>query len=276
MKALNNILHFEAKETRLDLEKELFEHKEFMLYHGSFDHSNIKAYQGYYCKMVRVLFHRKGSARYLINSMPYDLTAPQILIIPAGSIFSVTDNIEELDNVGFCYDVENFPVVTPEVLTLSENGARIFSIYMDIMWEMVKMMGYEREVFYPLLKSLAQWYKRVKPEFNAYHTDKIIVKFIDLVNKHSIRERTLQFYASRLFMTPHYLSAYIRKVSGQTFSEWINYSVMQKINILLRFSDLSLNEIAEEMNFSNTAELSRYYKRQTGITPYKYRKNLKE
>jgi len=274
MNALNNILHFEANETRLDLEKESFEHKEFMLYHKQFDHSNLKPNQGYYCSKVRVLFHRKGKVRYLINSVPYDLVAPQILIIPAGSIFSLVNNGEELDNVGFTYNEETFPIMTPHVLTVTPTGERIFNLYMDTMWELVKTQGYNHDVIHPLLKSLAQWYVRLHPENHAITADQIIMKFLDLVNKHSGKERSLNFYASKLFMTPHYLSAYIRKVSGQTFTDWINHSVMQKINIMLRFSDLSLNDIAEEFNFLNSAELSRYYKRQTGITPYKFRKSL--
>lgn len=274
MKALNNILHFEAKETRLDLEKESFEHKEFMLFHKTFDHSKLKAYQGYYCSKVRVLFHRKGSTRYLINSVAYDIEAPTILIIPAGSIFSITDNGAELDNIGFTYNEDTFPIMTPHVLHVTPVGEKIFNLYMDIMWELVKTQGYDYEVINPLLNSLAQWYVRLHPEKRAITSDQTIMKFLRLVNQYSGKERSLNFYADKLYMTPHYLSAYIRKVSGQTFTEWINYSVMQKINILLRFTESPLNEIAEDLNFTNTAELSRYYKRQTGITPYKFRKSL--
>jgi len=272
MNNLNKTLNFGVKETRIDLDKEFFEHEELIFYHGNFDVSKIKPNQGYYSSMVRVILVTKGSARYLVNSRPYDLTESQLLIIPSGDIFTLADN-HNLESIGFCYVVEDFPLVIPVVITLTEENVRSFLLYMDLIWEMLKKLGYKREIIYPLFKSISQWFQLAHYNDQNYYSDSVIVKFINLVNENSDKERTLNFYASKLFMTPHYLSAYIRKVTGYTFTRWINYSVVQKINILLRYSDKTVNEIADEMNFASGPEMSRYYKRHTGITPYKYRKN---
>jgi len=272
MKDLNNIIYIDANETRINLEKESFEHDEFILYHKAFDSDRFVSNQGFYCTMNLLIYQKRGTALIKVNSTHYELKAMQMIIVPAGSIFS-QESPDKLNNFGFFHNVEHFPIVEPVILTLSEEEAYIFCHYMDLVWAVVKKDGYVRDIVHPLITSLAQWIHQLPHEEHAYYSDKIIVKFMDLVNKYSNKERSLAYYASRLFMTPHYLSAYIRRLSGRTFTDWINSSAIQKINILLRFTDKSLNEIAEEMNFPNGAELSRYYKRHTGITPYKFRKN---
>ncbi len=272
MKDLNNIIYINTSETRIDLEKEIFENDEFMLYHKSFDSDKYVSYQGFYSPMNLLIYQKSGSSLIKINSTQYELKASEMIIVPAGAIFC-QESPDKSNNYGFFHNIEHFPIVEPVVLSLSKEEAYIFCHYMDLIWAVVKKNGYVREIVHPLIVSLAQWVHQIPHEEKEYYSDKVIVKFMDLVNRHSHTERSLEFYASKLFMTPHYLSAYIRKLSGRRFTDWINYSVVQKINVLLLFTEKSLNEIAEEMNFANGAELSRYYKRHTGTTPYKFRKN---
>ena len=94
-----------------------------------------------------------------------------------------------------------------------------------------------------------------------------------LYNGEYVRNRDLGFYASRLCVTPHYLSEICKKVSGKPASYWIDRFTMQEIIRLLRQKDLSLAEIAERMNFSSVSYLSRYVQRRLGVPPSEYRKD---
>ncbi|MED9800693.1 MAG: helix-turn-helix domain-containing protein, partial [Prevotella sp.] len=98
--------------------------------------------------------------------------------------------------------------------------------------------------------------------------------FIELLyNGEYMRNRSLSHYASRLCVTPHYLSEICKKISGKTASYWIDRFTMQEITRLLRQKELSLTEIAERMNFSSMSYFSRFVQKRIGLSPSEYRKD---
>ena len=103
----------------------------------------------------------------------------------------------------------------------------------------------------------------------------LLRNFIELLyNGEYIRNRDLEFYASRLCITPHYLSEICKKVSGKPASYWIDRFTMQEITRLLRQKELPLTEIAERMNFSSVSYFSRYIQKRLGVCPTEYRDNF--
>jgi len=96
-------------------------------------------------------------------------------------------------------------------------------------------------------------------------------KFMALLSQHSKNERTLAFYASKLYITPKYMTSLIRKASGRSAMEWINDFVIMEAKNLLRYSDMSIQEISEYLNFSNQSFFAQYFKRLSGCSPSDYR-----
>ena len=106
------------------------------------------------------------------------------------------------------------------------------------------------------------------------HIASLLRKFIELLyDGEYIRNRDLDFYASRLCITPHYLSEICKKVSGKPATYWIDRFTLQEITRLLRQKELSLTTIAERMNFSSISYFSRYVQKRMKITPSEYRKD---
>ena len=104
------------------------------------------------------------------------------------------------------------------------------------------------------------------------HTASQLRKFIELLyNGEYIRNRELDFYASLLCITPHYLSELCRKVSGRPATYWIDRFSIQEITRLLRQKELSLTAISERMNFSSVSYFSRYVQKRLKISPSEYR-----
>ena len=104
------------------------------------------------------------------------------------------------------------------------------------------------------------------------HTASQLRKFIELLyNGEYIRNRELDFYASLLCITPHYLSELCRKVSGRPATYWIDRFTIQEITRLLRQKELSLTAISERMNFSSVSYFSRYVQKRLKISPSEYR-----
>lgn len=90
-----------------------------------------------------------------------------------------------------------------------------------------------------------------------------------------ISDRSLEYYAGRLCITPHYLSEISKSLSGQPATYWVDRFVAAELSRLLIQPDLSLEVIADRMNFSSVSYLSRYVKSKLGVTPSEYRSNFR-
>ena len=98
-------------------------------------------------------------------------------------------------------------------------------------------------------------------------------RFMQVVSRHYMQERSVGFYADELNLTPKYLTTVIRKASGRTATDWINSFVILEAKNLLKYSTLSIQEIAYKLNFPNQSFFGKYFKNHTGQTPSAYRMN---
>ena len=105
---------------------------------------------------------------------------------------------------------------------------------------------------------------------------RILQRFVALLQEGLYKkERSVEYYASRLFITPKYLSEACVAVSGHNASYWIERYTAQEVAHQLSDRSKSLVEIADELNFSSPSYLSRYVKRAFGCSPTDYRHRLK-
>lgn len=96
-------------------------------------------------------------------------------------------------------------------------------------------------------------------------------RFIRELTENYKTERSVGFYASRLCITPKYLTTLIKKVSGRSAAEWIDNYVILEAKNLLRYSSMSIQEVAYYLNFPNQSFFGKYFKHQTGMPPSAYK-----
>ena len=89
------------------------------------------------------------------------------------------------------------------------------------------------------------------------------------------RERSVDYYASRLCITPKYLSECCQMVSGHNASHWIDRYTTEEVVRQLHDRHKTFVQIAYDLNFSSASYLSRYVTRVLGCSPSEYRKKLK-
>ena len=96
-------------------------------------------------------------------------------------------------------------------------------------------------------------------------------KFLALALKHCDKDREVKFYADKLCVTPQYLNAVIKDTRGETASAIIKRVTILTIEAKLKSSTASIQEIANSLNFPNASFFSKFFKRETGMTPKQYR-----
>ena len=87
-------------------------------------------------------------------------------------------------------------------------------------------------------------------------------------------ERDVSYYAERLNVSPKYLSATIKRVTGHSVTSYIDRHTIPILKDYLNDERLSLSQIAELMNFASLSYFSRYCTKHLGKSPSEYRQSL--
>ena len=110
------------------------------------------------------------------------------------------------------------------------------------------------------------------------HTDRtayIVKQLIALLSTGISRtERDVSYYAERLNVSPKYLSATIKRVTGHSVTSYIDRHTVPILKDYLGDERLSLTQIAELMNFASLSYFSRYCSKHLGQSPSEYRQSL--
>ena len=96
-------------------------------------------------------------------------------------------------------------------------------------------------------------------------------QFTELLGEHYKHDRSVGFYARQLCITPKYLTTLIKRISGKSVSEWIDNYVILEAKTLLKYSNMSVQEIAYYLNFPNQSFFGSYFKRNAGMSPSQYK-----
>ena len=121
--------------------------------------------------------------------------------------------------------------------------------------------------------SVIQHYIAADPaaEGDKSRADIYFREFLQTLSQHYKTERTVAFYAQQLCVTPKYLTTLVKRISGRAVSEWIEIYVILEAKTLLKYSSLSIQEIAYALNFPNQSFFGSYFKRNTGMSPSQYK-----
>ena len=106
---------------------------------------------------------------------------------------------------------------------------------------------------------------------SSSHKKRIIDNFMKLVEESDGRIRRVDEFASQLNITPKYLSTILKEVMNRRPSTYILLYTMKAIEHRLRFTDMTMQEIAHDLKFPNASFFGKYFKERTGMTPLEYR-----
>ena len=218
----------------------------------------------------RVVFFRAGTLRLCINLREVEFKAGDLLAVSPGTVFEFLYVSPDLDLAMLAFSNTLMENWQKEDLLQTYLQGRLF-LHLSLTAKEVQRM----EQLFALLWEVVhdRPFPRASTE-SQQHTrqEEVFNRFLELVNKYAARERSITFYADRLFLTPRYLSTLVRQASGRTVMDWVNEAVMQEAKLMLRHTDKLVYQIADELNFPNASFFSKYFRRMAGMTPNDYRR----
>lgn len=220
----------------------------------------------------RVVFFRAGTLRLRINLREVEFKEGDLLAVSPGTVFEFLYVSPDLDLSMLAFSnslMENWQkedllqiYLQGRLflhLSLTEKEVQRMEQLFALLWEVVHDRPFPRASVQSLISlcfhQLDFVRKRSQSTERQQHTrqEDIFNRFLELVNKYAVRERSIAFYADRLFLTPRYLSTLVRQASGRTVMDWVNEAVMQEAKLMLRHTDKLVYQIADELNFPNAS-----------------------
>ena len=83
-----------------------------------------------------------------------------------------------------------------------------------------------------------------------------------------------EFISGQLHLDYKYLSSLFSSVEGITFEQFIILQKIEKVKELLVYDELTVSEIAYQLDYSSVAYLSNQFKKVTGMTPSQFKKEV--
>ncbi|MBF7092617.1 AraC family transcriptional regulator [Flavobacterium sp. ALJ2] len=122
----------------------------------------------------------------------------------------------------------------------------------------------------------ALYYKKDENALAIYsRTEKIVMDFIDLIQEYSTGNHDVKFYADSLFVSKGHLRKAVRRITGMSAKYFIEMAIVSEAYLLLADDDLSITDIAEQLNFRTLPSFSIFFKKYTKLSPTQYRLKLR-
>jgi len=241
-----------------------------------------------------VLLIMKGSGLHIIDSNEYEIKPPCIFFMSPGQTHKLKLS-NDIDGFIFLFTSEfyllnqsnknrllEFPFFfsvnqdnPPLLLHNQQDVLFIKSLFERGCNEIAKAEHALDEIIRSLLDlillSAVQLYPRsVEIQKSKGH---ILVKnFLQLLEENYQKNQRVNDYAENLAITANHLTQVVRQLTGKTPSEIIQEKINVEIKRLLLHTNLTVAEIAENMNFGDNSYFTKFFKKNTGLTPLQFRK----
>jgi len=176
---------------------------------------------------------------------------------------------------------DNVSILDSCIIQVSEDHKAVGRQYVSLIDSLVKSGIYDlKDILKPVFASIFSFVanvmymntpKDVRLAEQNSRSKRIFANFMKLVTEDHMEHRYLEYYADQLSLSPKYLSATVKAVSGKSAPEWIDSYIITEAKNLLRYSNLDVKEIGFKMNFNAPSVFCRFFKAQTGMTPTEYR-----
>lgn len=167
------------------------------------------------------------------------------------------------------------------IMHVGREGMRLFRMYSDLMEYRIRLEGraYLGEVVESMVHAIVH---ELFAELGSFAVDSLnnrvkrgdilFKRFVEMLSGGHVKQRSVRHYADRLCVTPKYLSSVCKQISGRGALEWISQYVAADIKYMLRYTQKTPKEIADELEFPNLSFFGKFVKKHLGASPSEYRR----
>ena len=258
----------------------------------SVDASFIK--KQYRTNFYNLIFVTEGKCTHEIDFMEYTVRAGETLVISNNRVHKYSD-FENADGYlvmfteGFLCeflsnqnsevkDLFKYSYLNPHIKSTdlySSNITALLDVINDMYVNTSKVLN--EQIIASAFKTLVllMWNSRFRSSTPEAQKNEMFVQFTDLVEKNISHEKSVEGYAKMMHVSEKTVNQVTRKAIDMSAKQYIIQHLIQKIKVKLSFEQKSINEIADELGFSETSNMTRFFKNTSGVSPNEFRKRIR-
>ena len=241
-----------------------------------------------------VLYLLKGSGFHVIDGNKYEIKPPCVFFMSPGQahklelshdiegfIFIFTSdfyllnrsNQNSLIEFPFFYTIHQD---NPPLLLENENDIRFLETLFRQSISEIQQAGESipemlRSILDLILTTCAARYPMNENHLNKGKGQILVKRFFHLVEENNQKNLSLSDYAGMIGVTANHLTQIVKVLTGKTSTQIIKSKQILEIKRLLVHTNLNVSEIANQLNFDDQSYFTKFFKRETGLTPFQYR-----
>ena len=237
---------------------------------------------------ILILLCKSDGGTITMDSKAYKLSKNSVIILPSNHIIDNIDSLLMRESNAIAVSVDyvlNMPSpIDTSIFSYSrymsvikiadEKFDDLQSYYRFIYKESKEQSKYQVEIIRSLflaliLEIIAEYEKHfeIGDEASDIKANNLSDRFFRLLATNYKTNRTVKFYADKLNLTPKYLSTAIKRATGRPILVWIHEAILIEAKMLLRTTDMTVQQIADQLNFSSPSAFVQFIKKHTGKTP---------
>lgn len=242
----------------------------------------------YQCNFYQIYwFTQADNASQQVDFESYNITTDQIWVIYPGQMH----NINPSGIKGYFISVnkdyfnrmiaqefkeQKFRLNPPLWFELSEEKKVIFTALMTLFkeeWNTQKRT-LVLEKYLNLYITHVQGLKELSSDNQLIDTR--VLKVLELVEEHYTMHYPTSFYAEKIALSVKRMNELVVKSTESTLNQHIHNRLLLEAKRLIGYSELNIQQIAEELGFSEVNYFNRFFKNNSGLTPLEFRKQVKK
>ena len=240
-----------------------------------------------------------GEARTRVSGNEYVIKANDVFMISLGNIAESINISSDFKAISvsimpdsslmkFTYSSTRFlreSLYEPSILSLTpEESRRMVSFFSTVK----NIIIYESDLFkrealegasimlasYLSARIANKNNKDIIQPVTKWRSNELLRRFLIEVSQQYTFERSVQFYAKRLFISPKYFAQMIYKESGKHAKDWIRDFVIKDAKTMLKSGNYTIQEVSETLHFANQSFFGKYFKEAVGCSPKAYKERV--
>jgi AraC-like DNA-binding protein len=242
----------------------------------------------YQCNFYQIYwFTQADNASQQVDFESYNITTDQIWVIYPGQMhninpsgikgYFVSVNKDYFNRmIAQEFKEQKFRLNPPLWFELSEEKKVIFTALMTLFkeeWNTQKRT-LVLEKYLNLYITHVQDLKELSSDNQLIDTR--VLKVLELVEEHYTMHYPTSFYAEKIALSVKRMNELVVKSTESTLNQHIHNRLLLEAKRLIGYSELNIQQIAEELGFSEVNYFNRFFKNNSGLTPLEFRKQVKK
>jgi AraC family transcriptional activator of pobA len=218
-----------------------------------------------------------------------------LVIVPEGTVYASryihqctgycihfrTDFIRPLLQGALATDFPYFDLEAEHIIGVSgEESELLTQAFRDIIAEYGRFSHVKDHVLRNLIHILLLRVREIhrphekQMKERATRATELTNRFKHLVEMRFIEQRHVSWYAGRLAITPKHLADVVKETIGRTPRQVIADVLLLEAKVLLRSTDHSISQVAQQLHFDDQAHFAHFVKQRSGLSPTELKAKL--